>query len=122
MVELAAGDFTRSLGSGPGQVQFTANGGGFAAVGANRFVNLGGSSAYVDLGQQRFSAQRRDADARHAVGRFDDRFSKPDQSGQWDANRPGDRRLRHGAVNARLSGRPQRQRRADDRRAAATWN
>ena len=65
VVELAAGDFTRSLGSGPGQVQFTANGGGFAAVGANRVVNLGGSSAHVDLGQRQFPAQRRAADARH---------------------------------------------------------
>ena len=45
VVELNAGDFTRSSGSGPGQVQFTANGGGFAAVGANRVVNLGGNSA-----------------------------------------------------------------------------
>ena len=44
MVELAAGDFTRSLGTGPGQVQFTANGGGFSAVGANRVVNLSNSA------------------------------------------------------------------------------
>ena len=81
VVELAAGDFTRSSGSGPGQVQFTANGGGFSAVGANRIVNLG-SSATLTWGSGSFPAQRRTADARHAVGRFDDRFSKPDQSGR----------------------------------------
>jgi autotransporter-associated beta strand protein len=44
-LELAAGDFTRSAGSGAGQVQFTTYGGGFSAVGANRVVNLGGNSA-----------------------------------------------------------------------------
>ena len=44
VIELAAGDFTGSSGSGPGQVQFTANGGGFSAVGANRVVNLGNSA------------------------------------------------------------------------------
>jgi len=49
-VELAAGSFTRNLGTGPGQVQFTVNGGGFAAVGANRVVNLGGASATLTWG------------------------------------------------------------------------
>ncbi len=63
VVELAAGDFTRSLGSGPGQVQFTSNGGGFSAVGANRVVNLQ-QFGDLDLGRHPFlSAQRRDADA-----------------------------------------------------------
>ncbi len=50
LLELAAGDFTPSLGSGPGQVQFTANGGGFSAIGANRVVNLGGSSGTLTWG------------------------------------------------------------------------
>ncbi len=50
MIELNAGDFTRSLGTGPGQVQFTADGGGFAAIGANRIVNLGGNSATLTWG------------------------------------------------------------------------
>lgn len=35
-------DFTRAVGSGAGQVQWT-NGGGFAAVGANRSVDIGGA-------------------------------------------------------------------------------
>ncbi|MBI3881682.1 MAG: autotransporter-associated beta strand repeat-containing protein, partial [Verrucomicrobia bacterium] len=43
---LGAGDFTRALGAGAGQVQFTANG-GFAAFTADRNVNLGGASAGV---------------------------------------------------------------------------
>jgi autotransporter-associated beta strand protein len=54
VVELAAGDFTRSLGTGPGQVQFTANGGGFSAVGANRAVNLGGNSPTLTWGSGSF--------------------------------------------------------------------
>ena len=58
LLELAAGGFTRSVGGGLSQVQFTANGGGFSAIGANRIVNLGGSG-HLDLGQQRFPAQRR---------------------------------------------------------------
>ncbi len=45
VIELNAGDFTRNLGTGPGQVQFTSSGGGFSAVGANRIVNLGNSAA-----------------------------------------------------------------------------
>ena len=39
----AAGDFTRSVGAGGGQVQFAA-GGGFSAYGADRTVNLGGAA------------------------------------------------------------------------------
>lgn len=43
---LGAGDFTRPLGTGSGQVQFIAGaGGGWAAFGANRIVNIGGASA-----------------------------------------------------------------------------
>jgi|GEM_PF-3212867 len=40
----AAADFARGVGGGSGQVQWT-NGGGFAAAGADRSVNLGGSGA-----------------------------------------------------------------------------
>ena len=43
---LGAGDFTRGLGSGVDQVQFS-NNGGWAAYGADRAVNLGGASAPV---------------------------------------------------------------------------
>ncbi|MEQ1747927.1 MAG: autotransporter-associated beta strand repeat-containing protein [Prosthecobacter sp.] len=43
VIGLGVGDFTRSLGSGASQVQFKGNG-GFAAYGADRLVNLGGSS------------------------------------------------------------------------------
>jgi autotransporter-associated beta strand protein len=53
VLELATGDFTRSLGTGPAQVQFTGSG-GFSAYGANRAVNLGGSSAQVVWGQSSF--------------------------------------------------------------------
>ncbi len=45
VVELASGNFFRGLGTSSGQVQFATLGGGFAAVGANRVVNLGGNSA-----------------------------------------------------------------------------
>jgi fibronectin-binding autotransporter adhesin len=60
VVELAAGDFLRGLGTGPDQVQFSYyRGGGFSAVGADRVVNLGGNltpmtwgaSAFVPAGQ-----------------------------------------------------------------------
>lgn len=43
VIGLGAGDFSRSLGTGVSQVQFTGSG-GFAAYGAERTVNLGGAS------------------------------------------------------------------------------
>lgn len=46
MIGLGATDFTRSLGTGADQVQWT-GAGGFAAFGANRIVNLGGAGAAV---------------------------------------------------------------------------
>lgn len=46
MLGLGTGDFTRGLGTGVDQVQWTGNG-GFAAFGADRVVNLGGSGATV---------------------------------------------------------------------------
>jgi autotransporter-associated beta strand protein len=46
VVGLGAGNFTRGLGTGANQVQFTGSG-GFAAFGADRTVNLGGASAGV---------------------------------------------------------------------------
>jgi autotransporter-associated beta strand protein len=46
VVELAAGDFTRGLGTGAPEVQFTGSG-GFGAVGAARNVNFGGALAPV---------------------------------------------------------------------------
>jgi autotransporter-associated beta strand protein len=47
VVELAAGDFFRGIGTGAGQVRWGTGGGGFAAVGADRVVNLGGQSAPI---------------------------------------------------------------------------
>lgn len=44
---LGAGDFSRGLGTGVSQVQWSTYGGGFAAYGADRIVNLGGASAGV---------------------------------------------------------------------------
>ncbi|MCA1962596.1 MAG: autotransporter-associated beta strand repeat-containing protein [Prosthecobacter sp.] len=46
---LGTGDFTRATGTGAAQVQWTA-GGGFAAYGADRTVNLGGEGALVTWG------------------------------------------------------------------------
>ncbi|MCP5532548.1 MAG: hypothetical protein H7A48_05200 [Akkermansiaceae bacterium] len=46
-------DFTRSLGSGAGQVRWT-NGGGFGAVGADRTINIGGSGATLTWGDANF--------------------------------------------------------------------
>jgi len=50
ILELNAGDFTCSLGTASGQIQFTSNGGGFSAVGGNRIVNLGDNSATLTWG------------------------------------------------------------------------
>jgi len=48
ILELAASDFTRELGSGAGQIQFvSAARSGWAAFGADRAVNLGGATAPV---------------------------------------------------------------------------
>jgi autotransporter-associated beta strand protein len=46
---VASGDFTRGLGSGGSQVQFS-NAGGWAAYGADRSVDLGGAGASVNWG------------------------------------------------------------------------
>ncbi|BCT92893.1 hypothetical protein LYSHEL_19170 [Lysobacter helvus] len=48
-----SGDFTRALGTGANQVQWTGNG-GFSAAGSNRFVNLGGAGATVTWGAGNF--------------------------------------------------------------------
>lgn len=51
VLELGAGDFTRSVGSGAGEVRMeTYIGAGFAAFGANRTVNLGGAGATLIFG------------------------------------------------------------------------
>ncbi len=47
------GNFTRSLGAGAGEVQFTGDG-GFKAIGADRTVNLGGAGATVTWGEGGF--------------------------------------------------------------------
>ncbi len=49
----ASGDFTRGLGTGEEQVQWT-SGGGFAAFGVDRVVNLGGAGAQVTWGAGSF--------------------------------------------------------------------
>ena len=52
VLELGSGNFTRPLGTGPGEVHLPANdGAGFAAHGADRVVNLGGASDPVIWGQ-----------------------------------------------------------------------
>lgn len=52
VLELGNGNFTRALGTGPGEVQLaTATGGGWAAHGADRSVNLGGAGATLVWGQ-----------------------------------------------------------------------
>lgn len=53
VLELGSGNFTRALGTGPGEVQLpTSAGGGWAAHGADRSVNLGGAGAAVVWGTQ----------------------------------------------------------------------
>lgn len=54
VVGLGNGDFSRGLGTATNQVQFAAPGGGFAAYGANRVVNLGGASAPCTWGSGSF--------------------------------------------------------------------
>ena len=49
VVELAAGDFLRALGGSGGPVSWGSSGGGFAAFGGNRIVNLGGATGLVQL-------------------------------------------------------------------------
>lgn len=52
VLELGNGDFTRPLGTGPGEVQLSTNvGGGWAAVGADRVVNIGGAGDPLTWGQ-----------------------------------------------------------------------
>ncbi|MBN8458878.1 MAG: autotransporter-associated beta strand repeat-containing protein [Verrucomicrobia bacterium] len=52
VLELGNGDFTRPLGTGPGEVQLdTYQGAGWSAFGADRAVNLGGAGATLVWGQ-----------------------------------------------------------------------
>ncbi|MFN7340375.1 MAG: autotransporter-associated beta strand repeat-containing protein, partial [Opitutia bacterium] len=53
VLDLAAGDFSRALGTGAGQVTLTGST-GFAATGAARTVNLGGAGAQVAWGSGSF--------------------------------------------------------------------
>ena len=48
--ELGNGNLTRALGTGLGQINMSGGSGGFAAFGADRIVNLGGSGAMVTWG------------------------------------------------------------------------
>jgi autotransporter-associated beta strand protein len=54
VIGLGNGNFTRALGTGADQVQLTATNSGFAAYGADRIVNFGGSSAAVTWGSGSF--------------------------------------------------------------------
>ena len=54
IVELAAGNFSRGIGTASSQVQWSSNGGGFSASGGSRTVNLGGTSAQVTWGSGSF--------------------------------------------------------------------
>lgn len=58
VLELGNGNFTRSLGAGAGQVNMSSvsGGAGFAAYGADRTVNLGGSGATVTWNSGNFVA------------------------------------------------------------------
>ena len=47
--------FTRAIGTGAGQVQFTGEGGGFSAIGSAQTVNFGGAAGSVDWGAAGFS-------------------------------------------------------------------
>ena len=49
LVTAASGPFTRALGTGAGQVQWTASG-GFGAIGAPRTVDIGGAGATLTWG------------------------------------------------------------------------
>jgi fibronectin-binding autotransporter adhesin len=53
ILELGNGNFTRALGTGAGQVNMSSSS-GFAAYGADRVVNLGGSGAAVTWGAGNF--------------------------------------------------------------------
>lgn len=55
VLELGAGNFTRELGAGAGQVQFTADG-GFSAYGGTRVVNIGGAGETLTWGAGSFLA------------------------------------------------------------------
>ena len=51
VIEIASGSFTRAIGTGAGQINFTGSGrNGFAASGGDRTVNLGGAGATVTWG------------------------------------------------------------------------
>ena len=51
ILELAAGNFTRAIGTGAGEIQFSGNGrNGWGAFGADREVNIGGALATVTWG------------------------------------------------------------------------
>jgi fibronectin-binding autotransporter adhesin len=54
VVGLGANNFNRSLGIGNNQFHFGPNGGGFAAFGANRNVNIGGNQAVMTWGATHF--------------------------------------------------------------------
>lgn len=49
ILELAAGDLTRAVGTGPNEIQFSGSA-GFGALGATRIINLGGAGATLGWG------------------------------------------------------------------------
>ena len=50
ILELASGDFLRSIGTAANQIQWQNGDGGFSAFGGNRIVNLGGAAATMAWG------------------------------------------------------------------------
>ena len=102
VIELASGDFARTAGTLASQVQFTGNGGGFSAVGANRNVNLGGGTAQVTWGSAGFLPARASVDPRLGRRQCDGHFPESDRL----ASQSGTIQVHAGmaAVDARLSG------------------
>jgi fibronectin-binding autotransporter adhesin len=60
-------DFTRGVGTGAGQVQWTNGGGGFAAVGANRTVDIGGAGASLPWSDNSIYLGHQDADSKVTI-------------------------------------------------------
>ena len=71
VVGLAAGDFSRNLGSGASDVRLKGTASGFAAYGGTRIVNMGGVSGTLTMGAGNFSATAVALSAADADGTLD---------------------------------------------------
>jgi autotransporter-associated beta strand protein len=105
---LGAGDFTRPVGTNVTDVQFTTAGGGFAAFGANRVVNLGGAGATLTWSVANFLPNPNAASATFVLGAATaDRtvdFQNPIILGTATATRTVQVDDGSAAVDAKLSG------------------